>query len=188
MVLDSDKTIVIRYTGRVDEISFTAEKEGYTTGVITLDLSTLTLTPEPYKLLNEFASTGLTQSPASTVLSPTGTTYTLTGSVQYLTTYSDNRISYTGNLNKFTEGGTSIEISYGTGNEKVVLLTDTAGTSGGIDVYDGWIIVDSAAITAGTWNIVISDGTDTLLSQTVDVTGLTLAPDPTPRMNITSAD
>ena len=152
---------------------------------MTLDLSTLTLTPEPYKLLNEFA--GVTQSPASTELEPTGTAYTLTGQVPYNVDHSDNRISYTGNLNKFTEGGTTVEISYGTGNEKVVLLTDTAGTSGDIDIYDGWIIVDSAAIAAGTWNIVITDSdSNVVLSQTASVSGLTLEPVPAPRFSITN--
>ena len=146
---------------------------------MTLDLSTLTFTPKPYKLLNEFASTGLTQVPTSDDFEPTNTAYTLIGSVQWSTTYSDNRIGYTGNLNQVVEGGSSIEISYGTGNEKVVLLTDTAGTAGDVDVYDGWIIVDNAAIAAGTWNIVITDSdSNVLLTQTVDASNLALEPNP----------
>lgn len=149
------------------------------TGVMTLDLSNLILTPEPYKLLNEFASVGLTQSPAGDEYEPNGTLYTLTGSVQWSTTYNDNRISYTGNFNKNTSGGTSIEISYGTGSGKVVLLSDTAQTAGDIDAYDGWIIVDNAAITAGTWYITIYDSDDNvLLNQMVDASALTLAPAP----------
>ena len=95
-MLDSDKTIVIRYTGRVDEISFTAEKEGYTTGVITLDLSTLTLTPEPAKFSLVCNTAGVTFTPSGEMAGGMATfEITATGQVPYDTTTSSNLISMT---------------------------------------------------------------------------------------------
>lgn len=150
---------------------------------MTLDLSTLTLTPEPFKFLISNPSSTATLVPSST-FQGNNATLTMTGEVEWNSTTSSNTIWLTINTNYQMGGSDYVKVSYG----NTTVLTQNFSSLGTISITF-LTTFTAAAIADGTLEFGIYDSNDEpYCVQYMDISALTLAPDPTPRMNVTSAD
>lgn len=150
---------------------------------MTLDLSTLTLTPEPFKFLISNPSSTATLVPNST-FQGNNATLTMTGEVGWNSTTSSNTIWLTINTNQQMGSSDYVKVSYG----NTTVLTQNFSSSGTISITF-LTTFTAAAIADGTLEFGIYDSNDEpYCVQYMDISALTLAPDPTPRMNVTSAN
>lgn len=182
VTLDSDQIIIIRLAEGEDSITFTANKEGYTEGRLTLDFSGLDKQEVNQSVYLTSDTTGITISPMQF-----GNTKTISGQVPWDSTTSTNVMQLTAYPFFDVPSGTTYSLE-GTYEGAGANIQITDGTFSTLDELDMTFSVPSEMIgqTNATFILMFEDPDSNRDYFTYDVTGLTLAPDPRPKVNITS--
>ena len=153
VTLDSDRIIIVRFAEGEDTITFTATKEGYSEGRLTLDLSGLTLEEEPFKFLIHSNNTNVVIDEDGEYL-PSGSEVEITGQVPWSTTGNQNDFSVTINTKQEIVGeweGANVRVYYDA-ISPVVLYSGSMSLTppSTIGILTFTLPITAAAITDGT--------------------------------------